>query len=161
MTTRLITPREFAVRYGLHYVTVLRWIKEGRIDYNKVGRQRYVVDPGAMERITAAPNVVKDAYDMPFLRGTELAEILGISTRRVRQLVEAGHLPCRMISGRKRRYSVRDLKTIIVYRDMKSKLPFRSKKSLPSSAKEARNVLKRWAVEHAMKDISRKDETCE
>jgi len=144
----MISPREFAVRYGCSYKAVISWMKNGKLGFTQVGRRKYIVDPGDVVKVTGAPNAVKDVDQVPLLRGKELAEILGISSRRVRQLVELGHLSCRVVLGR-RRYSVNDLRKILAYRDARSKLANGDNSKIRSSAKETREVLKRWAMVRA------------
>lgn len=46
--------------------------------------------------------------DIPYIRGVEVAELLGVSTRRVRRMAEVGLMPCRVKNGR-RVYSLADI----------------------------------------------------
>lgn len=47
----------FAAQVGVATMTVRRWIAEGHIEATRVGRRRFMIDKGAVEKFVAAGRV--------------------------------------------------------------------------------------------------------
>jgi hypothetical protein len=139
--------REFALTYGVCQWTVREWVKRGKIRSRRVaGMPLMVLDPELLENVQPAPLELNDQDKIPLLRGNEVARMLGISTRRVRQLAETGKLNCRVLF-RSRRYSVSDIRKIIAYRAARENLPNGTTETPSLKARQVREAVVKWAMQ--------------
>lgn len=111
---------ELAEKYSVTTQTIHRLINQNTIITTEVDGALRVWDP--WEDPKTGTNSVEDIY---LLRGVEVAEILGITTRALRYLVTGGGTPghesrggqigCVFV-GRQRRYSLADVRRLIARR---------------------------------------------
>lgn len=111
MLIRNFTLFEFAVWYGLDRRTVRKMLRNSQLHGLRTPAGWRIPDPGPplVERMRQQYLALEDA---PFIRGVEAAELMGISSRRVRKLAEEGQLPCRMRAGR-RLYALADILAVL------------------------------------------------
>lgn len=119
MTGKWITAPQYALKYGLHRRTVLRWIKEKRVVAVMRADIYLVQDPGILEVANAKSRVHKEADLAPCYRGAEVAKALGITPRALRLYSEGGKMGYTTIGG-KRRYTISDIRQIIARRQLKT-----------------------------------------
>ncbi len=102
---------QFCAVYHLGRASVRRMLKTGQLQGIRTGAGWRIPDPGPVlvERVRQQCLALED---VPFVRGSEVAQLMGITPRRVRQLAEAGILPCRMRSHR-RVYALADVIAVI------------------------------------------------
>jgi hypothetical protein len=111
---------EFAKKYGFTVQTISRQIAENNLSTVTVDGVLRVWDPWSDPK--TGTNTAEDIY---MLRGVEVAEILGITTRALRYHVAGGGMPgkecvggkiaCVWI-GKQRRYSLADVRRFIANR---------------------------------------------
>ena len=120
MLVRIFTLPEFAAWYQLDKRTVRKMLRTGQVHgvQTPAGRWR-IPDVGSvlLERMRQRYLALEDAA---FIRGVEAAELLGISSRRVRKMAEEGTLPCKMRAGR-RLYALGDILAVLDRRKCKAK----------------------------------------
>jgi excisionase family DNA binding protein len=155
MSEKWLSTKAFCRKYGFHPRTLYEWKKRGQIRWLIHGKKNLrFLDPGLLENLTAttAPREVKDQDRMPILRGKEVALFLGISTRRIRQLVETGKLGSRMI-GKHRRYTMNQVRELIVYREMRKELKLKNgDKSVPRPTPSDRTRTMLGWMKHRLAD---------
>jgi hypothetical protein len=148
----LYTVKQFALLYGLSTCTVHDRIKSGQLQaVRRPGHEGmrtgwwYVVDPGWLPAVnydTAKHGKEFFVDDVYILKGEEVALLLGISTRRVRKMVEIGQLKCSYIASDKkiRRYCIRDVRTAM---GVRMKMKDRDKRP---TRKAVRDGVVGWAM---------------
>jgi excisionase family DNA binding protein len=82
---------------GVPASTVAKWVSEGVLP-NAVKWQRFGLDRGDVENLAPQRYTLGHPW---FATNREAAQILGISRERVKQLVDAGRLPCVEYRGRR------------------------------------------------------------
>lgn len=111
MLTRVLTVPEFAAFYQLDRRTVRKMLALGQLAGIRTPAGWRIPDPGAL--LLARLRQQQAALcDVPFIRGVEVAELLNVSSRRVRRMAEDGVLPCRVSRGR-RLYALSDIIAVI------------------------------------------------
>jgi predicted site-specific integrase-resolvase len=143
--SRFISIKEFAFLMGVHPKTVYHWVRDGKVKAIKREKNLFVEEPEDLSAISSAPNEIKEEDRIPLVRGKEVAELLGISDRRLRQLAECGKIGCRKIFGA-RRYSVQDIRDFIAYKAVRDRLPNGDRTVPKSTAKEKRENVMRWVM---------------
>lgn len=119
---RWLTTREFMMIYGVGFATAKEYIRRGIVESqlingaNSKKKHRRIKDPhwtapnaGGMDR-TGKHRSIDDIF---LLRPIEVAEIVGISPRRVRQLARAGKVEFYQIGHRERRYTMAAVRQIL------------------------------------------------
>lgn len=104
------TVREIADKYGVTTHTILRLVKERSVDTIMVDGVLRVWDK--WEDPKTGTNSAEDVH---ILRGAEVAEILGITTRNLRYLVTGGKISCVFV-GLQRRYCLADVRRLLARR---------------------------------------------
>lgn len=137
MPEKWISPPQYALRYGLHRRTVLKWIRQGRVRSVRRGKDYLVLDPGILEVANPLARIITEKDVAPIFRGTEVAEMLGITPRALRLYSQGGRIGY-TTKGGKRRYSIRDVREIIALRTMNATRASRSqvRKSIVEWGKE-------------------------
>ncbi len=126
-----ITLRELCTDLGISDKTARRMIARGEMKGVKVGRQWRVLLPEKLNLHVPFRGI----EGFWFLRGTEVAELLQISPRAVRQMAKSGRIEFEWI-GKKRAYSVAAVRKALVARLSGGKRP---------SASHARQIVMEWA----------------
>jgi MerR HTH family regulatory protein len=156
LNERWITIRELALRYGYNIDVIRKWIKTGRIKAKLIGKRRYyVVDPQFFDNVPdlKPPDPTKDQF--PFIREGELAEMLGVTARRIRYYFEFGQfgeIMRRCSTRRKRLFSVNDVRYIIAYREEKAKNPFSNKRITLTTQQISQHCVN-WAIRKLLDPI--------
>lgn len=99
-----LTVPEFARKYSFDQDTVRRFVANGLLRATREDGIFYVEEPSPEVPVGHTP-----ADAVPRLTGIMVAEILGVSSARVRQLYGEGRLRCHFTLGGQRRYSVEDV----------------------------------------------------
>jgi excisionase family DNA binding protein len=150
MVERWLSTKEFCQKYGYNRLTLYAWKKDGKIRWVMKGKRLFFLDPGLLENLTAlvAPREIKVPDLIPILRQKEVAQILGISPRRVMQLIETGKLGYRMI-GKTRRFTVNHLREIMAYREMRKEMNLKNgDRTVPRpTPADKRRVVIAWALQ--------------
>jgi hypothetical protein len=144
MSERLnLTFEEFAEKYSVSLQTVLRLVNQNSLQTVRVDGILRVIDRWADPK--TGTNSVEDVY---ILRGIEVAEILGITTRALRYLVSGGGKSGHMVVGgqlpyvqigRQKRYCLADVRRLIAKR-MERKAGMRK-------GPRVRAAIVQWALE--------------
>jgi len=65
------SPREVAIKLGVHHDTVLRWIRSGQLPSFKLGGARFIRRDTLDEVMAPAPGRAKERYPAPIDSGDE------------------------------------------------------------------------------------------
>jgi hypothetical protein len=124
---------EFSERYSVSTQTILRLIEQKHVQtFTQNGAVR-IWDP-FYDRATGT----NSAEDLYILRGCEVADILGVTTRNLRYLATGGQISHVVIGGQ-RRYSLADVRRLIAHRMEKKKTGKRGPR--------IRTALVKWALQ--------------
>jgi hypothetical protein len=131
---RILTMLEFEALYKVGRASVRKMLKNGQLEGIRTPSGWRICDPGpALFRILR--NRAAELERVPFIRGSEVALLLGISPRRVRQVAENGTIAC-YYYGRNRVYALFDVLDLVASRE-------RGKRG---SGKYARTAVLLWAA---------------
>ena len=112
---RILSMLQFEAVYGVGRNSVRKMLKDGRLHGIRTPAGWRIADPGPtlFERVRRMSNELREIC---ILRGVEVAELLGVSTRRVRQMAEKGVLRYET-RGKKRLFRLASVLEIIKERE--------------------------------------------
>ena len=116
---RILSMLQFCVWYGLGRKTIRNMLRAGDLQGIRTPVGWRIVDP-SRELFEILRRRAIEIDQACFLRGIEVAELLGMSTRRVRRLAEDGRLRFRMI-GKRRAYPLASVVGFIAQRERGAK----------------------------------------
>ena|GEM_PF-6786470 len=108
-TLKTFTVKQFAELWGLTERTVRQMVRQNHLVCFHVAGELYIQEPNWHQDGKTGTGTIEDLY---ILRGNEVADILGVTPRYIRYLVERGKLSCVYIK-RHRRYNLTDVRRLI------------------------------------------------
>jgi hypothetical protein len=104
---RVLTMFEFEAIYDTTSNTIRRMIERKQLQAFRVGKRWFIVDPGPTA-VQMARDQAVSLDSVAFIRPSEVAQVLHLSSRRVRQLTANGTLEARW-TGSKHVYALADV----------------------------------------------------
>jgi hypothetical protein len=104
---RILRMIEFQALYQVGEKTARKLLYSGEIAGFKTTAGWRIVDPGPV-LLELVRHQTQELANIPFVRGTEASALLNISSRRLRQLAEAGAIEFKL-SGKRRHYALQSL----------------------------------------------------
>ena len=143
-----LSTKEFAAKYATIPETIKYWRNTGKIRFVKRGARYFHLDPGNFESLaaTTAPFEVREIDRIPLIRGLEVAKILDVSRRRIRQLAEQGKVGCRVI-GHNRRYSIADVRKLLAYRALRAEQENGDPRKVHVTPEKIQEAVIHWAIQ--------------
>ena len=129
MSDRWISTPEYMAKYGVCRESLYHWVRDGKIRAIRKGRRWFFLDPMVMELANPESRVVTAEDLQPLLRGKEAAEFAGLSPRMLRRYAQDGKVGFRTV-GRRRRYSIQDIRDIMAVRLYNKNRPTRQEKRM-------------------------------
>jgi len=111
---RILTMLQFRAVYQLGERSVRRLLHSGELAGIRTGAGWRIVDPGP-ELLQLMRMQATELAGVPFIRACEVAELMGVSERRVRRLAEVGKLQYRM-KGARRLYALASIEAYMARR---------------------------------------------
>jgi len=104
---RILNMQEFCIWYGLGRTAIRKMLKTGQLQGIRTPAGWRIPDPGPvlLERMRQQAVALEQA---PFIRGVEVAELVGLTPRWVRRMAEQGLLPSTR-QGKRRLYKLADV----------------------------------------------------